>query len=152
MGRRDLRAVANGGRRDFPFEPGADEAGDERWCFFGRTVAYAGEGDEVGVLEMAAQLGCGVDGDGAVAVAPENEGGGIEVVAEGAAQIGHVVMPSLEETQQVGHGAGGAEVIAVGLEALGRVPALGTGHAAEADHLHPFGKPGHEVREHLARH
>ena len=86
MGRGDLRAVANGGSRDFPFEPGADEAGDERWSFFGGTVAYAGEGDEIGVGQMAAQLGRGLDGNGAIAVAPEDEGGSIEVVAKSAAQ------------------------------------------------------------------
>ena len=72
------------------------------------------------------------------------------MAAERAAEAGHVVVPGLEETQQVGHGAGGAEVVAVGLQAVGGIPALGASHAAEADHLHPLGKPGHEVSEHLA--
>ena len=59
-------------------------------------------------------------------------------------------MPSLEQAQQVEDGAGRAQIVAVGLEALGSVPALGAGHAAEADHLQPLRKPGHEVREELA--
>jgi len=100
---------------------------------------------------VTAEFRRGTDGDGAVAVSPEEERRGFKVAAERASQAGHVVMPGLEEAQEVGHGSWGAEVIAVGLEAIRGVPALGAGHAAEADHLHPFGKPGHEVREHLAR-
>jgi len=99
---------------------------------------------------MAAQLGRGVDRDSAVAVAPEDQARGFEVAAEGAAQAGHVVVPGLEEAEQVEDGAGSAEVVAVGLEALRGVPALRAGHAAEANHLQPLGHPRHAVGEELA--
>jgi len=150
MGGRDVRAVVNGGGGDFPVEPNADEVGYQLRGFFGGTMAYAGESDEVGVVQVAAELGRGVEGDGAVAVAPEDEGGGIEVVAEGATEAGHVIVPGLEQAQEVEDGAGGTEVVAVRLEALGGVPALGARLAAEADHLQPLGQPGHEVSEELA--
>ena len=55
-----------------------------------------------------------------------------------------------QEAQEVEDGAGGAKVVAVGLEALGGIPALWAGHAAEADHLEPLGQPGHAVGEELA--
>jgi len=99
---------------------------------------------------MGSQFGSGVDGDGAVAVAPEDEAGRFEGALQRAAETGHVVVPGLEQAQKMQDGAGGAEVVAIGLEALGRVPALGAGHAAEADHLQPLGEPGHEVGEELA--
>jgi hypothetical protein len=84
---------------------------------------------------VAAELRSGVDRYGTVAVAPEDEAGSLEVTAERAAQVRHIVVPGLEQAQQVEDGSGGAEVVAVGLEALGRVPALGARHAAEANHL-----------------
>jgi hypothetical protein len=56
----------------------------------------------------------------------------------------------LKQAQEVEDGAGGAEVIAIGLEALGSIPALRARHAAEADHLEPFGEPGHAMGEELA--
>jgi len=150
VGWRNVRAVADGGGGNFLFQPFADEVGHQLGGFFGGTVAYTGESDQVGVLEMAAQLGRGAERDGAVGVTPEDEGRGIEVMAERAAEPGHVVVPGLEQAQKVEDGARGAEVVAVGLEALGSVPTLGAGHAAEANHLEPFGHPGHAVGEELA--
>ncbi len=47
-------------------------------------------------------------------------------------------------------GSGGAEVVAVGFEALRGVPPLGAGHAAKANHLEPLGEPRHHVSEELA--
>ena len=70
MGWGDVRAVADGGGGDFRFEPGVDEVGYEAGSLFGGTVADAGKGDELRVLEMAAKLGRGVERDGPVGVTP----------------------------------------------------------------------------------
>lgn len=73
--------------------------------------------------------------DGAVAVAPDDKAGRVERAAQGATQTGHVLVPGAEQTEQVRHGARGAEIVAVGLEALWCVPALWASHATEAYHL-----------------
>jgi hypothetical protein len=151
VGGRDVRAVADDRCGNFLLEPGSEKGGHESWGLFGRPVTYAGERDEIGVDQVAAELGRGVDGNRTVAISPEHEAGSFEVAAQGSAQFGHVVMPGLEEAEQVVDGAGGAEVVAIGLEALGSVPALWAGHAAEADHLKPLRQPGHAVGEELAR-
>jgi hypothetical protein len=85
VGWRDLRTVADRGGGDFPFEPGVNGVGYEAGDLFGGTMADAGEGDEVRVLKVAAQFRRGVKGDGAIAIAPEDESWGIEVVAKRAA-------------------------------------------------------------------
>ncbi len=77
MGGRDVRTVADGrggyfpGER-LPLEPGVDGACYELGSFFGGTMPDAGEGDEFRVVQVAAELGRGADGDGAVAVSPED--------------------------------------------------------------------------------
>jgi hypothetical protein len=132
------------------FLPGVNELGDQLGALFCRTMADPGNGDQLRVQQALAELRSGMDGDGAVGVAPEDEARGIEAAAKSAAQTGHVAIPGLQQAQQVEDGSGGAQVVAIGLEALGRVPALGAGHAAETDHLQPLGQPGHEVSEDLA--
>ncbi len=124
--------------------------GDEVGSLFGGAMADPGDGDQLRVQEPVAELRRGVNGDGAIAVAPEDEAGSSEGTLERAAQTGHIVMPGLEQAKQMQDGSGGAEIVAVGLETIGRVPALGAGHAAQADHLQPLGQPGHEVGEELA--
>lgn len=147
MGGRDVRTVVDGGGDQFPFEPGAEVAGYEFGHFFRGTMSYTGESDEIRVEKVGAKLGCRAERYGAVTVAPEDQRWGVERSAERAPEVSHVVVPGLEEAQQVKDGARGAEVVPVGLEARGSIPALGAGHAAEADHLKPFGKPGHDVSE-----
>ena len=150
MGRGDVRDVADGGNGYLALEPGVDEVGYKLRGLFGGTMADAGEGDEFGLRQVAAEFRRGVDGDGTIAVAPEDEAGDVETPAERAAETRHVVVPGFQQAQQVEDSAGGAKVVAVGLETLGRIPTLGAGHAAKADHLKPLGKPGHAVGEELA--
>jgi hypothetical protein len=127
-----------------------NELSYEAGSFFGRPVTDARKRNELGVLQVTAQLGGGVDRDSTIAIAPHDEGWGIEMVAKRAAQASHIVVPRLEQAEQMEDGARGAEVIAVRLEALRCVPALGSGHAAETDHLQPLGHPGHTVSKELA--
>ena len=91
------------------------------------------------------------DGDSAVAVAPKDERGGGELFEQEPPEIGHVLMPGTDEFEQMRHGARGAKVFAVGVQALGGVPALRAGHAAQGDHLQPFWIPRHGVGEEAAR-
>ena len=92
-----------------------------------------------------------VERDGAVAVSPDEFDGGGERRAQELAQGAHVTVPAGEQTQQMLDGSGGAEVLAVGFEAFGAVPALRTGHAAQGHHLHPLRVPRHGVSQKSAR-
>ena len=100
---------------------------------------------------MLAELVGGVERDGAVAVSPDEFDGGGERRAQELAQGAHVTVPAGEQTQQMLDGSGGAEVLAVGFEAFGAVPALRTGHAAQGHHLHPLRVPRHGVSQKSAR-
>ena len=117
---------------------GVSSAG--RWPTSGKDVQLVH-------VQMLAELFGRANRDCPVAVSPDHKARCGEMRFERAAQAVHVLMPCAEELEQMGHGAGRAEVVAVGLEALGRVPALGAGHAAEAEHLHPLWVPRHGVRE-----
>ncbi len=127
-----------------------NELGDEPGGLFGGAVADSGEGDELGVAQAGPQFGGRVERHGAVAVSPEDEAGGAEGTTEGAAETGHVFVPGAEQAKEMVDGSGGAEVIAIGLEAGRGVASLGAGHAAETEHLEPLGEPGESVGEDAA--
>ena len=90
---------------------------------------------------MGTQL-CGrVKRNRAVAVAPENQAGSIQMATQRAAQTGHILMPRAEQPKQVQDRSRRAEVVAIRPQELQSIAALRTRHAAQAHHLHPLREP-----------
>lgn len=130
-------------------QPDMHQLGDELRRLLGGAVADSGKNDELRVAQMGAEFASGMNWNGAVAVAPEDEAGSEEFAAHGAAQTGHVLVPGSEQTKQMEDGSGRAEVVAIRLETLRGVRTLRAGHAAKSYHLDPLGEPGHDVGEDL---
>ena len=125
------------------------QLGDELRRLLGGAVADSRKNDELRVAQVGEEFGSGMNWNGAVAVAPEDERGSEEFAAHGAAQTGHVLVPGSEQTKQMKDGSGRAEIVAIGLETLRGVRTLRAGHAAKSDHLDPLGEPGHDVGKDL---
>ena len=132
-------------------EPVLDELCDEGWRLFGGAMTYARKGDQLGVQEMGAEIGCRVQRDGAVGVAPDEKAGSLQRAAQGAAKAGHILLPGAQETKKMRNRSRRAQIFAVGFEALRGVLTLWAGHAVQTDPLHPLGEPREGVGKHAAR-
>jgi len=110
-------------------------------------MAYASEDVQLGVTDVGSELVNRQWRNGAVGVAPDEKRWGGEGVSEKLVKGGHVLVPGGEQAQEMGHGAAGLEVFAVGLELGGSVPGFGTGHATQTHHLHPARIPREGIGE-----
>ncbi len=108
--------------------------------FFGGAMAYAGEGDQLGVVQVTRGASAAEWMGTARSQSPQRTRLGVSRGRRRARRRPDMSLCQVwRRRSRCEDGAGGAEVVAIGLEALGSVPALGAGHAAEADHLQPLG-------------
>ena len=117
------------------------------WRLLEGDVADTGEDDQAGVEKNALEMAGGVETDGAILVAPDEEGGLPGYGRESGAEAGHVCGPAADDAEDVVDGSADFEAGGIAFEGIsGHAGGIAI-HSAESDGFGPAGKGWDELGE-----
>ena len=113
-------------------------------------VAAAGDGDEFGVVEFAAELDAGIEADGEVGLAPDEERGCPADAAQGGLELDHLREPATNDAEDVAQGSGAPQAVDDLLQAFVGDAMCASVHFSESNALEGLGQKGQHAGEQTA--